>query len=322
MAESIEKTIEKYKAIEEGTYKWPKPSRKDPEEISLFGGLCGIELSIPEFFICKGLSLRKTYAHVMSPYILAFKPPAKKGQPHPAPWKAANGGLGFDVYCEISLDKGCRPTGFDRVNTIWWVLALLRLKTGIPLQLPIISDTAFSSISQSKNEPNLWPIEISVPNYNLSSYKPIAREELEWLKNSFISGAKLMDTSSFNRAVQTFDSVIWAHSLGSALIMIWASLETLFQPGRQKISKGLSACIATYLHPPGSARDRAFQKIAELYGARGSAAHNSETPEREQLAESIEIARECLLRAISHQQLPNSTALIQAWKEKMPYATR
>ena len=41
---------------------------------ALFGGVSGASLAVDRFEVCPGLALRQTYAHVMSPYILAFKP--------------------------------------------------------------------------------------------------------------------------------------------------------------------------------------------------------------------------------------------------------
>ena len=64
-----------------------------PENVPLFGGVSGAALGVDEFEICEGLVGRKTYAHVMSPYILAFHRPERPGQHHPAPWKSARGGV-------------------------------------------------------------------------------------------------------------------------------------------------------------------------------------------------------------------------------------
>ena len=38
----------------------------------------------------------------------------------------------MDVEIEIALRQGTRPTGFDRLNTLWWIVALLRLSSGAP----------------------------------------------------------------------------------------------------------------------------------------------------------------------------------------------
>ena len=176
----------------------------------------------------------------MAPYLMAFGKPKHPGAPVP-PWKAARGGLGFDIEIEISLAQEVRPIRFDRLNTLWWVFALLRLATGAPLRMPVISDMAFSAIANSDQEPNLWTIEM-LPHQFLAARSPPTRievEHLNWLRKVFASGAELMKIEAFNRAFQTFDSAIWAHSPASAAVMLWSAIETLFRPGRTQVTKTL-----------------------------------------------------------------------------------
>ncbi len=293
-------------------------SPPNPEQSALYGGLSGIPISMPEFKICDGLEVRQTYAHVMAPYLLAFAPPAHPRAPHPAPWKAAHGGLGFDITAEIYLAENRQPTNFDRVNTLWWVLALLRLRTGAPLRMPVISDIAFSSAAQGDREPMFWLMEMPPHQLVLVRNPPeiVTDEHLRWVSSSLLPGARLMDIDHFNRAFQTFDTVIWAHSLGSAIVMLWAALETLFRPGRSNVTKTLASCIAAFLCPVGGERDRTYQKVEQLYEARGSAAHNSQAPEVEQLRESFQIARQCICECIDHEMLPDPPELIRRWKER------
>ena len=64
--------------------------------------------------------------------------------------------LTMDAEIEIALRQGTRPTGFDRLNTLWWIVALLRLSSGAPLKLPVVSDVSFSVIADGSIEPSLW----------------------------------------------------------------------------------------------------------------------------------------------------------------------
>ena len=66
----------------------------------VYVGLSGLELAEDSFDIGEGICLRKTYAHLMAPFMMAFKP-APPGGHHPAPWKAASGGFSFDVNAEL-----------------------------------------------------------------------------------------------------------------------------------------------------------------------------------------------------------------------------
>lgn len=49
--------------------------QENPEHAPLFGGLAGATLGVDEFEVCEGLFIRRTYAHLMSPFVLAFRRP-------------------------------------------------------------------------------------------------------------------------------------------------------------------------------------------------------------------------------------------------------
>ena len=56
-----------------------------------------------QFELAEGLTIRQTFAHVMSPYLIAFAKPDAASKPHPGPWRPASGGIGFDVCIEVAL---------------------------------------------------------------------------------------------------------------------------------------------------------------------------------------------------------------------------
>ena len=194
----------------------------------------------------------------------------------------------MDVEIEIALRQGTRPTGFDRLNTMWWILALLRLSSGAPVKLPVVSDVSFSTIADGPIEPSLWPIET----------------------------LELMDDPAFGRAFQTFDAAIWAHTAGSALVTIWAALETLIQPGKQQITKRLASSLAALLEPPGPKRNRLFGRAKSLYEARGGSAHASRSPEAQQLLSSFEIGRQSFMSCIDRRALPKAAELQEMWRQE------
>ena len=315
----IDLLLEKWRNIEAGTYETTPQKTANPERVRLYGGIAGLSMSIPEMTLCDGLVVRSTYAHVMAPYLMAFKRPKGPGSPHPPPWKATRGGLGFDITVEVALAEASRPTGLDRLNTLWWVLALLRLKTGAPIRMPVVSDMAYAAIALNTEEPNLWTIEMPPRQIATSRNPPneIHSEHLKWVRDRLISGSHLLENEAFNRAFQTFDSAIWAHTPSSAIVMAWASLETLFRPGRNKITKTLASSIATYLHEPGPERDRAYQQIEQLYGARGSSVHDGQVPESEQILGSFALARRSLSISLETQRLPNCEELLTKWKRRL-----
>ena len=292
--------------------------QSDPESSPLFGGMAGATLGVGELEVCPGLVLRQTYAHVMSPYILAFKRPKASGGHHPGPWKSARGGAFVDVEIEVGLDEGTRPTGFDRLNTLWWVVALLRLSTGADLRMPIVSNASFSNVATGAVEPIFWPFEMLPTQVSTVSAPPqeINEDSLLWLRGAFAPGSKLMRDGLFGRAFQTLDSAIWAHSRGSAIIAVWAAIDTLMRPGRTDIGKRLAMSVAALLEAPGPERDRLFQRAKSLYEARGSSAHASKSPEGEQLVSSFDIARRCFMASIDNRTVPDSTRLQERWKLK------
>ena len=288
----------------------------DPEKLELFGGLAGAVLDIDEYEICEGLALRRTYAHVMAPYVLAFRRPERTDRHHPGPWKSTRGGLWLDVEIEVALREGAHPTDFNRLNTLWWTLALLRLSTGTSLRMPVVSDTSFSSIAESSVEPTLWPVE-TLPRQLIATSNPpeaIGEPILSWVRQAFLPGSKLMKDEAFGRAFQTFDSAVLAHSSGSAIIMIWAALETLMRPGRINISKRLASSLAALLEPAGTERQRLYQRIKSLYEARGSSAHASRSPEAQQLLESFCVARRAFVCCLENRDIPNLEFLHDRWR--------
>ncbi len=254
----------------------------------------------------------------MSPYILAFRRPESAGQHHPGPWKRTHGGMWMDVDIEIVLLENVRPTGFDQLNTLWWILALLRLSSGARLRMPVVSDTSFSSIAESPNDPTMWPIETLSRQFKTVENPPkvIEKRHLSWVRDVFHSASALMNDTEFNRAFQTFDGVIWTHSTGSAMVMIWAALETLVRPGRKNITKNLAKSLAALLQAPGAERERLFQRIVSLYEARGGSAHASRSAQEHHLMDSFHVARQAFTASIDNRQLPNADRLHEMWRLK------
>lgn len=264
--------------------------------------------------MASGLVIRETFAHVMAPFIMAFAQPDSPSKPHPGPWRPVSGGAGFDVCIEVALAEGASPVGFDRVNTIWWTLSLLRLITGLPLLLPVMSDTRFAEAAHTVHEPRLWPIEASRPRLGpRASDDTIGGEQLAAVATLFAPGAALMDIEHFNRAYQTWDQAPFAHSTGAAMVMIWAALETLFRPGPNNLTKRLSKAIATHLEKPGGKREALQQKIATLYELRGSSVHNSQEATGVALADSANLARRAFIVCMAEGAAPDCEALLQRW---------
>jgi hypothetical protein len=284
------------------------------EQSAIYGGVSGARLGVEQFEVADGLTIRQTFAHVMCPYIMAFAPPDSPSKPHPGPWRPVSGGVGFDVCIEVALGEGASPAGFDRVNTIWWTLSLMRLVTDLPLVLPVLSDTRFAEAAHSVHEPRLWPVEVSRPRLGLRvSDDTIGGEHLAIVAALLAPGSALMDIDHFNRAYQTWDQAPFAHSTGAAMVMIWAALETMFRPGPNNLTKRLSKAIATHLEKPGTTREALQQKVAALYELRGSSVHDSQEATGVALADSASLARRAFMVCMSEGAVPDCEALLQRW---------
>ena len=127
-----------------------------------------------------------------------------------------------------------------------------------------------------------------------------------WVRDVFRPGAELMTEPAFGRAFQTFDNVVWAHSAGSAIVMIWAALETLVRPGRHQITKRLVSALGALLESPGPERERLCQQLSSLYEARGGAAHASQSPEAQHLWESFDLARRSFMACMANRETPDT----------------
>ena len=126
----------------------------------LYGGLSGAELTTDSFELGEGIVLKRTYAHLMSPCLMAFARPGPEGH-HPTPWKAAKGGFGFDIEIEIRVpNTSILSSSSDPRETIWWIVALLRIAQVPFVMVPVISDQSFQTMRKSKVEPIIEPFEV------------------------------------------------------------------------------------------------------------------------------------------------------------------
>src|SRR6185295_6130999 len=131
----------------------------NPLAFALYGGIAGVKLPNDRFELGQGIVLQRTYCHVFAPFMAAFNP-ASPGQPHPPPWRAISGGIGFDLHCEIYVPLDVSNVALDRLNLIWWLVALLRL-SGSPLAIiPVVANHSFSQIASLLDEPVFWPVEL------------------------------------------------------------------------------------------------------------------------------------------------------------------
>jgi hypothetical protein len=283
----------------------------NPNDSPLYAGIAGVSMSVNEFDFGKGVVLKETYAHIMTPYLAAFAP-AKPDCHHPGPWKTVSGG-GFDITVELYVPlELVLQDWFDRINTVWWFAALLRLVGSSLARVPLIADMPFAQIPLSQNEPCFWPIEMKTPRFVRvgNARKAIHESDLRWIRDHWLSAGGLMNKrEEFNIAVQAIDACTWSHSASLALVSLWGALERLFSPSYSELSFRVSATIASYLEPPGEDRVACYRRVKKLYDARSKAAHGSPLAENESLLETYDLLKRVLVKIIEENDVPSRETL-------------
>lgn len=307
--------IDRLEALVRGDYVAPPKASFDLRTADLFGGITGFPLPVQSFELLPGLTLTRTYAHLIAPFIMAFSPPEKPSAPHPGPWAALREG-GLTILVEIKLGAGVSPLGFDRLNTLWFVVALLRLRVALPLQMPVLADRPLQAVPTNVEAANLLPVELNLSQLFTAAPRIPTEADLEWVRENIVPASELMKVPAFNRAMRTLDEAVAIQNPGAGVVIAWAAIETLIRPGAQRITDRVSRGLAAHLHPPGPARDRAFGEIVESYGARGGAIHAGAPPEVQQFQTAFRLARATIIQSIERRSMPDIEVLLEQWRTK------
>lgn len=284
-------------------------NRPNPNDVPLYAGLSMTRLAVESFDLGRGVALARTFAHIFAPYLMAFAPPPPGGGPHPAPWKSASGGFAYDLHAQLFIPSEFEAEEwFDRLNTAWWIAALLRLRVSPVITVPVLSDISFSDAATSDREPVFWPIEM-VPRRAVIpgtvGEATIQTGDLDWLRARWITSAKLMrDHDVFNRAFQSFDAARFCRSTDDALLVLWGVLEQLFSRRDQELRFRVAAVISSFLEPPGARRLDVFDAVKQLYDQRSKAAHGSHADADTALHHTHELARRCLIAMLDGASVP------------------
>jgi len=195
-------------------------------------------------------------------------------------------------------------------------VALLRLRLSQPLQVVLLADRALNTVPSDVERANLLPMELDLSRPITAPRRAVTPADLQWIKDHISSADTLMTVPEFNRAFRTLDQAVAISNPGAGIVIAWAAIEALFRPGSQRITDRISRALATHLHPPGSARDRAFAVIVKSYEARGGAAHAGRSPEAKEFQTALQLARAAFIATIEAGQLPDTDALLSRWQGK------
>ncbi|MBX9652038.1 hypothetical protein K2Y11_00320 [bacterium] len=281
-------------------------------EIDIFGGLSGPRLSADAFDFGCGISISRTYSHLMAPFIMAFTAPGRNGF-HPGPWRAAKGGFSFDIHAQIYVPKDFQPSEwFDRLNTVWWFVALLRFRATPFALVPVVANAPFTIPNDDMSEVHFWPIEVA-PRYLIvgeNGSNEITVDDLEWIKRYWWQAGKLMNRShEFNLLFRARDQCMFMQDSNLALVSLWGALEGIFSPARTELRFRVSANIAAFMEPPGRARMDLQKQVAKLYDARSQAAHGAPNIPDEAFRESNSLTKQVLTKMIESNNTPNREEL-------------
>ena len=278
----------------------------------LYGGVSGVKLAVECFAIGEGIELRQTYAHFFSTNMTAFAPPGPEGY-HPAPWKAAKGGFGYDIEVEIRAPaQTTLGSSFDAREIIWWIASLLRLARYPYLSVPVISSQSFRDIPHSDEEPTLVPFETEGRMFGPppDADCTIDADQLSWVADSWLEAGGLLNRNpKFYSAFKAFDSASLPGRASASMLALWGGLEQLFSPSTGELRFRVAALLASYLEQPGASRLELYKRVLKLYNERSIAAHTAKDVEIGPLTETYVLMRNALLRMIDEGNVPTQHEL-------------
>ena len=286
------------------------PQREERATSTLYLGLSNIVLSEDRFELGPGISLSRTYAHLMAPCLMAFKP-APPGMPHPGPWKAASGGFGFDVVAELKIaPEACS-------NAEPWTIAnallfLIRLWLDPEVTAPVVSSHPFGELLQvPDNQATVKPFEVYPRHFALSTPDGTCNPEAAaWLTKTLPVAHRLMQKSpEFALAADAISSGQFVNNPALTFVSLWAALEALFAPSPAELRFRVSSLIAAFLMPRGPGRLALQKRAAKLYDLRSAAAHGKPKHGNEDLLATFMLVRSALIKILERGAVPSQDEL-------------
>ena len=259
---------------------------------SFYAGFTGLQLppEMDELDLGQGLVLRRTYAHLMSTYMMAFQPPEAPGKHHPAPWKA---------------------TAFEVARTI---TSVLRLFVDPTIRFLVQSTHSLSEVATIPDrEIAITPVESTKQYIQLPLVSDgNAPARLGWVRDHWQNAVELMAShADFRLAMEAFELSTFVPHHALTLVSLWGALEALFSPSTSELRFRVSVLIASYVHPPGGGRLALQREIFDLYDKRSAAAHGKPKHDTTHLVQTFNILQRVLVRMIEENAVPSKTALNQ-----------
>jgi hypothetical protein len=278
----------------------------------VYAGISGVTLEPETFDLGEGIVLTRTYAHLMSPCLMAFAPPGPQGH-HPAPWKAAKGGFSFDIQVELKVPSSTRlGDSLNAREVVWLIAALLRVLQWAFLTVPVLSDHPFHLVPKIDEEPTLEPFETQHRIFQVvdPAMQTLGINALSYVKEKWISVARLLcSNSKFYTAMKAFDSATVSGRSSSSMLALWGAIEQLFAPSRAELRFRVASLLASYLEREGNKRFELYKKVLKLYDVRSIAAHTAQEVDSDPIVHTYVLMRNALARMIDEVAVPSQDDL-------------
>ncbi len=277
-----------------------------------YAGLSNIDLGEQRVEFPRGIVLQATFAHLMSPMVMAFAKPEKEGQPHPGPWKSARGGFGQDISAQLFVPNEAGSSFGERLQMAATILFLIRLWSSPAVTMPALANMAFSDVKHAPDaEAHILPLEHQPRHFELYPADDTkVAASLTWVVDHFEKAWTLRkESSEFRLAADALDAGQFVQNTALTFISLWGALEAIFSPSTTELRFRVSSLIASYLYPPGAQRLNEQKKIAALYDKRSAAAHGKPKHAGDDLLATFELLRKVLIRIIRDGKVPSREEL-------------
>lgn len=277
----------------------------------LFFGLHGLQLPEAGCDLGNGVVVRKTYAHIFAPFMVAFAPPEELTKHHPGPWSSASGGISYDISAELVVPIENEGGTDKAIQIARVILFLLRLGVNPAITLPVFSNLAFDRENANEKHQALYPFEVQNRFFALSVEEEAASfESLKWVQDYWLVTQELLKKSpEFALAKEAIDQGQFIQNTTLTLVSLWGALEALFSPSTSELRFRVSALIASFLEKPGPSRRELQKKVAKLYDKRSAAAHGRPKHDQQHLLETFNLLRNVLFKIIESGYVPNNEQL-------------
>lgn len=280
----------------------------------LYCCLTSVKVGDEPFELGHGITLSRSYAHVMSNTMLAVKRPEKPNQHHPGPWAATGDGFRFDSDVVLHIPDTYKRKGMESAEVAMRLTALMRLWVDPRIRLTLMCEVHPSEITVPKNGPRLRianAVEVQPWYFQLVPVtEPDTIEGLKLIKENWESALDLTQGSAaFSLGLDAIANAQLIHSLALGIVSVWAALEALFTSSTTELRFRVSVMIAAYLNPPGPSRLAEQKRVLKLYDARSAAAHGAPKHTHDDLLASLELLRKVLIRMVCEKKVPSKEDL-------------